>query len=88
MFQEKTEVEPVLPPKLEEGRDVILGIADRVGRVQDFHKVAVPDSKSKLKFGLAEAVYEWAKGMVSMKLQAILASRLIVWISLSNKLPV
>ncbi|KAG9042495.1 hypothetical protein FS837_010810 [Tulasnella sp. UAMH 9824] len=63
VFQEKTEVEPVLPPKLEEGRDVILGIADRVGRVQDLHKVAVPDSKSKLKFGLAEAVYEWAKGM-------------------------
>ncbi|KIO16069.1 hypothetical protein M407DRAFT_34296, partial [Tulasnella calospora MUT 4182] len=63
VFQEKTEVEPVLPPKLEEGRDVILGIADRVGKVQDFHKVAVPDSRSKLKFGLAEVVYEWAKGM-------------------------
>ncbi|KAG8987538.1 hypothetical protein FRB90_003297 [Tulasnella sp. 427] len=63
VFQEKTDVEPTLPPKLEQGRDDILNIADRVGRVQDFHKVAVPDSRSKLKFGLAEVVYEWAKGM-------------------------
>lgn len=67
VFQEKSDSEPVLPPKLEAGRDVVLGIADRVGRVQDLHKVAVPDSKSKLKFGLAEVVYEWAKGMVSRK---------------------
>lgn len=88
VFQEKTEVEPVLPPKLEEGRDIILRIADRVGRVQDLHKVAVPDSKSKLKFGLAEAVYEWAKGMVSMRLQFIRPLRLTVRISLSSKLPV
>lgn len=64
VFQEKTDVEPVLPPKLEEGRDLILSIAGRVGRVQDLHKVASPDWQSALKFGIAEVVYEWAKGMV------------------------
>jgi antiviral helicase SKI2 len=64
VFQEKTDVEPVIPPKLEEGRDAILALADRVGRVQDTHKVAAADFQTALKFGLAEVVYEWAKGMV------------------------
>ena len=64
VFQEKTDVEPVLPPKLLEGVAAILDIAERIGRVQDAHKLAAPDAKSSLKFGLAEAVYEWAKGMV------------------------
>ncbi|KAG6842413.1 hypothetical protein C0991_007543 [Blastosporella zonata] len=63
VFQEKTEVEPVIPPKLETGRDEILAISDRVGRIQDYHKVAVEDFRSNLKFGLVEVVYEWAKGM-------------------------
>lgn len=65
VFQEKTEVEPVFPPKLDEGRDKILAIADRVGGVQDRHKVPADDFRSSLKFGLMEVVYEWAKGMVS-----------------------
>lgn len=64
MFQEKTDIEPLIPPKLEQGRDAILAISDRVGRVQDSHKVAVEDFRSNLKFGLIEVVYEWAKGMV------------------------
>ena len=64
VFQEKTEVEPVIPPKLQEGMDAILVIADRVGRVQDLHKVSAEDSTKKLKFGLVEVVFEWAKGMV------------------------
>ncbi|KAI5124130.1 hypothetical protein M0805_000941 [Coniferiporia weirii] len=63
VFQEKTDVEPVIPPKLEEGRRAILDIAVRVGMVQDRHKVAAADAETKLKFGLAEVVYEWAKGM-------------------------
>ncbi|KAG6851342.1 hypothetical protein H0H93_005740 [Arthromyces matolae] len=63
VFQEKTEVEPTIPPKLEAGRDAILAISDRVGRVQDYHKVSVEDFRSNLKFGLVEVVYEWAKGM-------------------------
>lgn len=65
VFQEKTDVEPAMPPKLEEGCKAILAISDRVGRVQDAHKVAVEDFRSNLKFGLVEVVYEWAKGMVS-----------------------
>ena len=64
VFQEKTDVEPLLSPKLEAGRDAILAISDRVGRIQDYHKVAVEDFRSSLKFGLVEVVYEWAKGMV------------------------
>ncbi len=65
VFQEKSDVEPVLPPKLETGRDAIIGISERIGRVQDQRKVAVEELRSNLKFGLVEVVYEWAKGMVS-----------------------
>lgn len=66
VFQEKTDVEPAIPPKLEQGRDAILAISDRIGRIQDSHKVASEDFRTKLKFGLVEVVYEWAKGMVSI----------------------
>lgn len=65
VFQEKTEVEPVIPPRLEEGRDAIIEISDRVGGVQDSKKVVAEEFRSNLKFGLVEVVYEWAKGMVS-----------------------
>jgi antiviral helicase SKI2 len=64
VFQEKTEVEPVIPPKLEEGRDAIIAISERIGQLQDRHKIAAEDARTKLKFGLVEVVYEWAKGMV------------------------
>lgn len=57
-------MEPEIPPKLQTGRDAILAISDRIGRIQDSHKVAVEDFRSNLKFGLVEVVYEWAKGMV------------------------
>ena len=64
VFQEKTDIEPVIPLKLEQGRDAIIAVSDRVEKVQDSHKVAVEDFRSNLKFGLVEVVYEWAKGMV------------------------
>lgn len=64
VFQEKTDAEPDMSPRLEQGRDAIMAISDRVGRIQDSHKVAVEDFRSNLKFGLVEVVYEWAKGMV------------------------
>jgi len=64
VFQEKTEVEPVIPHKLEEGRDAIIAISERVGRLQDKHKVVAEELRSDLKFGLVEVVYEWARGMV------------------------
>ncbi|CCM03670.1 uncharacterized protein FIBRA_05814 [Fibroporia radiculosa] len=64
VFQEKTDIEPVIPPKLEEGRDAIVAIAERVGSIQDYHKVPGETFRG-LKFGLMEVVYEWAKGMIT-----------------------
>ncbi|KAJ7204463.1 antiviral helicase [Mycena pura] len=71
VFQEKTEIEPVIPQKLEEGREAILAISERVGRIQDSHKVAAEDFRSNLKFGLVEVVYEWAKGMPFQQITAL-----------------
>ncbi|KAG2022761.1 translation repressor [Coprinopsis cinerea AmutBmut pab1-1] len=71
VFQEKTDIEPVIPPKLEAGRDAIMAISDRVERVQTLHKVAVEDFRSSLKFGLVEVVYEWAKGMPFEQITAL-----------------
>ena len=71
VFQEKTDNEPKLTPVLEQGRDAILAIAERVGRVQDRWKVADFSSgggggggrnEGGLNFGLCEVVCEWAKG--------------------------
>lgn len=62
VFQEKTDVEPVIPDKLKTGQEEIIKLADRVGRRQLANKVSDPDFASKLKFGLVEVVYEWAKG--------------------------
>jgi len=76
VFQEKTDVEPVLSSKLETGRDAILAISERVGRIQDFHKVSVEEFRSDLKFGLVEVVYEWAKGMVSDQILSDLYQRM------------
>lgn len=65
VFQEKTDAELLLTSRLESGMGAILAIADRVGRVQDLHKVAAEEHRTGLKFGLVEVIYEWAKGMVS-----------------------
>lgn len=62
VFQEKTEAEPVITDKLKAGQDEIVKLADRVGRRQLANKVSDPDFANKLKFGLVEVVYEWAKG--------------------------
>ncbi|CAE7133652.1 unnamed protein product, partial [Rhizoctonia solani] len=63
LFQDKTEAQPKIPDKLKAGQDEIVKLADRVGRRQLANKVADPDFASKLKFGLVEVVYEWARGM-------------------------
>lgn len=68
VFQERTDAEPNLTPRLESGREAILIIADRVGVVQDKHKVVAEEHRSDLKFGLIEVVYEWAKGTVGDRL--------------------
>jgi len=63
LFQEKTEVEPIVPPRLQEGLAILVNITERIGHVQDRHRVAGGDFRASLKFGLVEVVYEWAKGM-------------------------
>jgi antiviral helicase SKI2 len=70
-------VEPVIPTKLEEGRDAIIAISDRVGRVQDFHKVAAAEFQSTLNFGLMEVVYEWAKGMVRLSIWILTEAKMV-----------
>ena len=60
IFQEKTEVEPVIPPKLKEGMDAITAIAERVERVQEAHKVPGEEFRA-LKFGLEAASHERAQ---------------------------
>lgn len=63
VFQEKTDVEPKLTEKLEEGKATLIAISDRVEAIQTGRKVA--DSEFKMmKFGLMEVIYNWAKGMV------------------------
>jgi antiviral helicase SKI2 len=66
VFQEKTDVEPLFPPRLEGGRDTLMGILERVAQVQNRHQVAADEHRWTLNFGLMEAVYEWAKGMVGV----------------------
>lgn len=72
VFQEKQEGDPVIPEQLVKGKEIILDIAEKLGRVQDRHKVPHDDYATTLKFGLVEAVYEWAKGMVSPALLDLL----------------
>lgn len=71
VFQERTDAEPNLTPRLESGREAILIIADRVGVVQDKHKVVAEEHRSDLKFGLIEVVYEWAKGTPFEKITSL-----------------
>lgn len=68
VFQEKTDVEPVLPAKLEKGRETIIKISEKVNQFQILHQViqSTADSNdfvSRPRFGLVEVVYEWARGM-------------------------
>ncbi|KAL8278507.1 hypothetical protein RQP46_009197 [Phenoliferia psychrophenolica] len=73
IFQEKTDVEPLLTPKLEDGKATILEITERVRRVQSKHRADVAEEgfSTELKFGLVEVVYEWAKGMPFSQVTAL-----------------
>ncbi|KAM0746373.1 translation repressor [Meredithblackwellia eburnea MCA 4105] len=73
IFQEKTDVEPLLTPKLEEGKSTILDIAERVRRVQAAHRADIAEEgfSTELKFGLVEVVYEWAKGMAFSQITSL-----------------
>ncbi|KAL8834030.1 MAG: hypothetical protein Q9170_003961 [Blastenia crenularia] len=68
VFQEKTDVEPTLTPRLETGRETIVEISEKVNHFQIEHQVILSsndsnDFVSRLRFGLVEVVYEWARGM-------------------------
>ena len=65
VFQEKSEIEPYLPSRLEEVKDMAAALALAAGATQkDCGLDIVPEDyvKSTLNFGLMEVVYEWAKG--------------------------
>lgn len=63
--QEKNASEPVLTPQLAKGKEMILKIETRMAEVQQAHGLesAPAPGTSQLRFGLAEVVYEWARGM-------------------------
>ncbi|GAA5844741.1 hypothetical protein JCM5353_008355 [Sporobolomyces roseus] len=75
IFQEKTDVEPLLTPKLEEGKSTILEVAERVVAVQTQHRANFSEEGfnggGELKFGLTEVVYEWAKGMTFSQITSL-----------------
>ncbi|KAF9886665.1 hypothetical protein FE257_011178 [Aspergillus nanangensis] len=68
VFQEKTENQPTLTPQLEKGKEAIVRISEKVNDFQIQYQVIQSsedsnDFASRPRFGLAEVVYEWAKGM-------------------------
>ncbi|KAI9327811.1 antiviral helicase [Zopfochytrium polystomum] len=66
VFQEKSQSEPMLTPKLQKGIEEIKKIALRVHDVQKACGLNVGGSQEALeglRFGLVEVVYEWARGM-------------------------
>jgi antiviral helicase SKI2 len=68
VFQEKTDVEPTLTAKLENGKKSIIEISEKVNHFQIEHQVILSsvdsnDFVNKPRFGLVEVVYEWARGM-------------------------
>jgi antiviral helicase SKI2 len=65
VFQEKTDVEPALPPRLQQARDDAVALAFNAGTVQQACGLdLLPEDfvLGTLKFGLMEVVYEWAQG--------------------------
>ncbi|KAF8726156.1 hypothetical protein AX14_008017 [Amanita brunnescens Koide BX004] len=71
VFQEKAEVEHVISLKLEEGRDAIMAISNRIESIQDAHKVSGEEYRSSVNPGLMEVVYEWANGMPFEEITAL-----------------
>lgn len=66
IFQERrSDTEPVLTKRLQEGRDRIKELADRVTAVQVEQRAVAEQGmdSNELNFGLSEVVYEWARGM-------------------------
>ncbi|TMW67409.1 hypothetical protein Poli38472_011029 [Pythium oligandrum] len=66
IFQEKTQNEPTLTPRLEQARETVKRIAESLGVIQLQEHLDIDPAvycKNSLNFGLMEVVYEWARGM-------------------------
>lgn len=66
IFQEKSQSEPTLTPRLEAARDTVKKIAESLGLIQLEQHLEIDPAvfcKGALNFGLSEVVYEWARGM-------------------------
>ena len=61
VFQEKSQSEPNLTPKLAAGVDRIIEMTSYVANIQSSCgiKISADESVRKLRFGLVEVVYEW-----------------------------
>ncbi|KAI8491590.1 Helicase SKI2W [Branchiostoma belcheri] len=70
VFQERRCVEPTLTETLQKGKDAIIAMATRLAELQRECgvNVQVEDCVEELKFGLTEAVYQWAQGMPFSKI--------------------
>jgi antiviral helicase SKI2 len=73
VFQEKTDHVPTLTPRLEQGRETIITISEKVNAFQTQHQVILSsddsnDFLSRPRFGLMEVVYEWARGMSFLRI--------------------
>ena len=65
VFSEKSDDEPILTPRLAEGKKLLIGIAERIEAAQTARRANTTDTfGGALRFGLTEVVFEWARGMV------------------------
>ncbi|KAG1466814.1 hypothetical protein G6F46_001870 [Rhizopus delemar] len=65
VFQERSESEPRLTPKLAKGKGIVLSYAKKLAELQAECglSISVEDYVGSFRFGLVEVVYEWAKGL-------------------------
>ena len=65
MFQEKSQSEPVMTVNLERGVERIKAATLKIANIQRTNGLDVlpEEAVAKLKFGLVEVVYEWARGL-------------------------
>jgi len=65
VFQQRRSSEPSLTKTLEEGKDCILNMAEQIANLQSESglSTSVQEFKEQYRFGLVEAVFEWARGM-------------------------
>jgi len=65
VFQQRRSSEPSLTKTLEEGKECILNMAEQIANLQSECglSTSVQEFKEQYRFGLVEAVFEWARGM-------------------------